>query len=206
MALSTRRKYSPRLPRAQRREQLLDATLALISEHGYGGVSIEAVAREADIAKSVVYEAFGNQGELLLALLEREQERVLEAIAAAVPTPPLEGDPADILAGAIATLLEAVSERPETWRLIVMPADGTPPALRDEVNRHRERLAAQIEPMVEWGAERLGVEPLDAELASHLILSGAEDGVRLTLMHPRRFPPSRIGRFVADFIAAFGRP
>jgi len=206
MAISARRKYSPRLPRAERREQLLDATLRLISEHGYAGVSIEAVAREAEIAKSVVYEAFGNQRELEKALFEREQERVLAAIVAALPKPPLAGDPAEILAGSIRTLLEAVRESPDTWRLVVLPADGTPRPLRDEVLRHRERLVDQIEPMVDWATPDLGLDELDSELAAHAILASCEDAVRLTLTHPRRFPPDRIAAFAANLVAAVGRP
>jgi AcrR family transcriptional regulator len=205
VAVPTRRRYSPRLPREERRDQLLDATLRLIAEHGYVGVSMEAVAREAKIAKTVVYDAFGTKGGLLKALFEREQERVLSAIAAALPTPPLEGDPAAILAESIGTALEAVRRHPDTWRLILLPADGTPPAVRDEVNRHRERLVRQLEPMVDWGTERLGLGHLDAELVAHAIIAGAEDAARLTLTHPRRFPPERIAGFAADLLTAIAK-
>lgn len=167
---------------------------------------MEGVAREADIAKTVVYDAFGNQGELLRALFEREQERALTAIAAAVPTLPLAGEPADILADSLASLLEAVRENPHTWRLILLTADGMPHALREEVDRHRERLLGQIEPMAAWGIERLGLGDLDAELAAHAILDSAENAARLTLMHPRRFTPRRIAGFAADLVAALTPP
>jgi AcrR family transcriptional regulator len=205
MTASPPRKRSPRLPRAERREQLLDAALRLIAERGYGGASMEAVAREADIAKTVVYDAFGDLRGLLQALYEREQERVLSALAAAVPTPPLEGEPAEILAESIRTALEEVRRHPEAWRLILLPADGTPPSLRDEVSRHRERLVRQIEPMAAWGIAELGLGDLDPELAAHAILAGAEDAARLTLTHPRRFPPERIAGFAADLITAITR-
>ena len=202
LAVSTRRRYSQRLPREERRDQLLDATLKLIAEHGFTGVSMEGIAREADIAKTVVYDAFGNQADLLQALFEREQKRVLSAIAAAVPTPPLTGDPGAILATSIRTVLDAVQENPYTWRLILLPADGTPPALRDEVNRHRDRLVGQIEPMAAWGTAQLGLGHLDPELVAHAIIAGAEDAVRLTLTHPRRFPPERIASFAGDLLSA----
>lgn len=204
MAVSTRR-YTPRLPREERREQILDATLRLIADHGFGGVSMEAVAREAEIAKTVVYDAFGDQRGLLGALFEREQERTLKTIADAMPVAPLEGDPAEILSSSIETLLEAVREHPETWRLILLPADGTPPALREEVNRHRERLLGQLEPMTAWGIERLGLGDLDSEMAAQAILGEAENAIRLTLTHPRRFPPRRIAKFAADLLTAVGR-
>jgi AcrR family transcriptional regulator len=193
------------MPRAERREQLLDATLRLIGERGFTGVSMEAVAREADIAKTVVYDAFGNQDGLLRALLDREQERVLHAIADAIPTVPLEGDPAEILAGAIRTVLDAIRANPETWRLILLPADGAPPEMRERINHHRERLVATIEPMAEWGIERLGLGHLDAELVAHMIIGTAEDAGRLTLTQPDRFPPERLAKFSTDLLRAVAR-
>ncbi|MGH2981972.1 MAG: TetR/AcrR family transcriptional regulator [Solirubrobacterales bacterium] len=204
MAVSPRR-YTPRMPREERREQILDATLRLIAENGFGGVSMEAVAREAEIAKTVVYDVFGDQRGLLTELFEREQRRTLETIAAAMPSLPLDGDPAEILASSIEGLLEAVREHPETWRLILLPADGTPPALREEVNRHRDQLLEQLEPMTAWGIERLGLGSLDPEMAAHAILGEAENAIRLTLTHPRRFPPQRIAAFAADLLTAVGR-
>ena len=201
MAVAPRRKYSPRLPREERREQLLDAALSLIAEHGYGGASMEAVARKADISNTVVYDAFGDRHGMLKALLEREQERVLTAIAAAMPTPPLSGDPAVLLAAGFTAVLEAVRDAPDTWRLILLPADGTPPVVRDEVNRHRTRILRQLEPMVAWGAPGLGLGEIDHELAAETILALVESAARLTLTQPRKYPPERIARFSADLLA-----
>jgi AcrR family transcriptional regulator len=200
-----RRGYAPRLPRAERREQLLDAALRLIAGRGFGGVSMEAVAREAEIAKTVVYDAFGNREGLLRALLEREQRRVLEAIADAMPTPPLTGDPAEILARSIQAVLESVRAHPETWRLILLPADSAPPEMRERVNRHRDRLVAQVEPMAAWGVAGLGLGHLDAELVAHMIIGAAEDGARLALTHPDRFPPERLAGFAADLLRGIAR-
>jgi AcrR family transcriptional regulator len=202
MAASPTRKYSPRLPREERREQLLDAALRIIATQGFSGVSMEAVAREADIAKTVVYDAFGNKRELLGAVLEREQERVLSSIAAAMPALPLAGEPAQILADGLEAVLDAVHRHPDTWRLILLPADGTPPSVRAEVERHRDQLLRQMEPLVAWGAERLGFAHLDPELTAHLILGTAENAARLTLTQPRRFPPQRLASFTVDVLAA----
>lgn len=163
---------------------------------------MEGVAREADIAKTVVYDAFGNQQEMLRALLEREQERVVSAIAHAIPTPPLVGNPAEILVAGLTALLEAVRLHPDTWRLIALPADGTPPAMRKEVERYREQLLLQLEPLAAWGTQRLGFGHLDPELTADLILATAENAVRLTLRQPRRFPPQRLAAFAGDILAA----
>jgi len=130
MAKVARRRYSPRRPRAERREQLFDAALRLIDRDGFGALTMEGVAREADLAKTVVYDTFGNREELMRALLEREQERALSSLAAAMPEPPLPEDPREVLTRSLVTLLTAVREHPETWRLILLPPEGTPPVVR----------------------------------------------------------------------------
>ncbi len=204
MAVPSTRRYAPRMPREERREQILDAALHLIAEKGFSGVSMEAVAREVGIAKTVVYDAFANKEELLNALFVREQETTLAQISEVIPRPPLEGEPAEIMAASIHRLLEAVGEHPDTWRLILLPAEGTPPALREEVDRHREALVGQIEPMVAWGLDQLGLGSLDAELAAAGILGAAENAARLSLTHPDRYPPERIAAFAADVLTTIG--
>jgi AcrR family transcriptional regulator len=205
-SVSTRRRYSPRLPREERREQLLDATLAVIARDGYGGVSMEAVAREADIAKTVVYDSFGDRRTLLQALLEREQERALSDLATAMPAPPIDGAPAEILAAALTAWLEAVRRHPDTWRLILMPAEGTPPVVRADVEKARERLLSQMEPLVEWGLRERGLDRVDPELAAQAIVAIAENAARLTLTRARRFPPRRIAEFAGELVSALGQP
>ncbi|HEX8065007.1 MAG TPA: helix-turn-helix domain-containing protein [Thermoleophilaceae bacterium] len=202
---TTRRRYSPRLPREERREQVLDAALRVLAEHGFDGVSMEAVAREADIAKTVVYDAFGGRRELLQALLERERKRALAAVAAAIPGEPVgDRDPVDLLVEGLTRLLEEVRRAPDTWRLILLPADGTPPSMRDDVERSRAAILGRMEPLVTWGLGRLGLEHLDAELATYAIFAGAENAARLTLTRPRRFPPRRIAEFTGELVAALG--
>ena len=66
-----------RMSGAQRREQLLDATKAIVVADGFHAVSIEAVAREAGITRPIVYGHFEDLGGLLEALVERESRRAL---------------------------------------------------------------------------------------------------------------------------------
>lgn len=198
--------YSPRMPREERREQLLDVSLALITKNGFSGLSMEGVAREAGIAKTVVYDTFGEKQLLLLALFGREQRCVYATVAEAVPKFPLEGNPAEILRLSITTALEAVRANPARWRLILLPADGTPVFVRDAVRDHREQLLRQIQPMVEWGVGELGIDGIDTELAAHAILSGAEDAARLTLAQPERFPPERLAAFTAELVSRLASP
>ena len=199
-----RRKYSPRRPREERREQLLDAALHVLDSDGFAGLTIEGIAREADLAKTVVYDTFGNREELLKALLAREQERALGVLAAAMPQPPLADDPREVLTDSLTALLEGVREQPETWRLILLPPEGTPPVVRKTVDRQRARLVRQLEPIVAWGLKRTGAPGLDPELATYALVASIENAIRLTLTQPDRFPPERFAHFAADVVAALG--
>ncbi len=48
-APKARRRYAPRMPPRQRREQLIDEALSVIVQQGYEGVPIEAIARAAGV-------------------------------------------------------------------------------------------------------------------------------------------------------------
>lgn len=202
---AARRKYAPRLPASERREQLLDVALELIAEHGQGGVTMEAVARGADIAKPVVYDLFGNRGELLQALLEREERSALEQLAGVVPELPV-GDPDEILVSAMTGFLAAVAAHPDRWRLILIPVEGTPQLVREHVEQGRRALLAQVERLVSWGLEqRGGPEGLDPELSAHVIIALGEGAARMVLTQPERMTPERLGAFTGRLISAIER-
>ena len=66
-----------------RRDQLADATLAVVADHGLRGLSIAAVARRVGLAPSAIYRHFAGKDARLDAVLERLRERLLGAVAAA---------------------------------------------------------------------------------------------------------------------------
>lgn len=199
------RRYAPRLPPQERREQLLDAALELIAADGYGAVSMEAVARACGVTKPVVYELFANAGELAQALLRREEQRALADLAGAVPA--VDGaDVEAVLAGGLDAFLSAVQANPSRWRLILMPADGTPAVVRDHVARGQETVAARLETLVRWGVDRRsGPADVDAELAAQAIMALAECAARLVLTDPDRYPTERVAGFSRTLFARIAR-
>jgi AcrR family transcriptional regulator len=57
-------------PRNELVEQaVLEATVDLVAEHGYAGLTVEAVAAKAGVAKSTVYRRWPGKDELLIAAL-----------------------------------------------------------------------------------------------------------------------------------------
>ena len=70
-----------RLARADRREALLDAALALVAVDDLDNVSIESVADRAGVSRPLVYKHFANRTEILTALYLREGERLHEDLS-----------------------------------------------------------------------------------------------------------------------------
>jgi len=181
----------------QRRQQLIDAALGVILEHGYRGVSIEAIARAAGVTRPVVYDYFPNLGWLLRAVIEREERYSLAELERVVPENPGEHDPAQMLADGVRRFLDAVLSRPTTWRLILLPLEGTPPIVREHVERNRTRILQRIERFVRWAIDH-GELPrdLDVELAARAVRDLGEEAGRMVLTDPQHYPPDRYARFI----------
>jgi AcrR family transcriptional regulator len=190
------------LPPEQRREQLLDAALSVILEQGYSGVSIEAIAKTAGVTRPVVYDHFPNLGRLLQALIEREEQYALAQLEQVVPDDPGDRDPVHLLASGVRRFLDAVASRPATWRLILLPLEGTPTVVRQHVETNRARIVERIEHLVRWAIER-GKLPtgLDTELIARGVLDLGEQSGRMVLIDPDNYPPERYERFVERVMA-----
>lgn len=193
-----RRRYTPRLPRAERGELILDATRRLVAREGWAGLKMDRVAAEAEIAKSVVYAIFESQEGLQHALMARERER---AFALSARTLAELENAEDLVTGSIAALtrfLDGVAAEPDTWRLVLLPIQGAPPTVAEAILEGRERWRERIEPLVArlLGSENVG--GLDLELVGHFVRGNAEYFARLILEEPDRFTPERIERFGAD--------
>jgi AcrR family transcriptional regulator len=200
-AAQPRRRYAPRLPPEQRREQLIDAALSVILEQGYGGVSMEAVARTAGVTRPVVYDHFPNLGRLLHALIEREEQYAIEQLEEIVPDDPGELDPTELFAGGVRRFLEAVADRPATWRIILLPLDGTPEVVRDHVETNRARTQKRIENLVRVALKQADLRTdLDVELVSHAIRALGEEAGRTLLTDPERYSPDRYAEFVTSLM------
>jgi AcrR family transcriptional regulator len=185
---------TPRLSAEARREQLLDATKAIVAREGFHAVSIEAVAREAGITRPIVYGHFQDLPGLLEALVEREGRRALRQLAAVLPENLGAGDPREQLIAALTGYLEAVEHDPGTWRLVLMPPEGAPQVLQRHVANGREAvlavLASAVQPGI--GPPRPGRESPDPELTARMLSATADEAARLLLTDPQAYPVRRL--------------
>ncbi len=168
---------------AARREQLLDATKAVVADKGFHAVSIEAVARRAGITRPIVYRHFADLPALLDALVERETARALGQLVAFLPSE-LGDDPREGLLATLHGYLQAIESDPVTWRLVLVPPDGAPELLRKRIAAGRAAVVEQLA-----GA---AVGSPDPELTARALSSVADEAARLLLADPERYPPERL--------------
>jgi AcrR family transcriptional regulator len=180
----------------KRREQLIDAALSVIVEQGYEGVSIEAVAKVAGVTRPVIYDHFPNLASLLRALIQREERYALDQLAAVVPSPPHDGDPPELFAAGVRRFLDSVASRPDTWRIILLPPEGTPAIVREQVETNRAHVLERLEQFVHWAIDRSAIpRDLDVEICARAMLRLSEEAGRMVLTDARRFSPERYERF-----------
>jgi len=75
------RAIEPSGERVDRRELILAAALSLLSRHGISGVSIRAVAREANVALGLMHYYFEDKTTLIAAALMRVEEQDIAIVA-----------------------------------------------------------------------------------------------------------------------------
>jgi AcrR family transcriptional regulator len=80
-------KTPPRRTQRERSEattaQLVTAARKLFARDGYGGTSLETVARKCGVTKGALYHHFDDKAELFAAVFEEEERRLCEALTEA---------------------------------------------------------------------------------------------------------------------------
>lgn len=152
-----------RLPREQRRAQILDAATRAFARTGYTATGLDDVAAEAGVTHVILYRHFASKNELYRAVLERARHRLSEAMG-----------PGDFDGGSIGALLAAAAADPDGFRLLFRHA-AREPEFRDVVDElrtsgvdtARRLLPRDIPdgPWREWAAQLTPVVALEAVIA-----------------------------------------
>jgi AcrR family transcriptional regulator len=201
-----RRKYAPRLPRDQRREQLLDAAMTALADCELHELSMEAVAEAAGVGKPVLYTAFGTRSELVDALLHREHQRGLEQVLATMPDDLTILGATNAYAATVKAFLAAALDNPARWRLILTVPDSAPREYRHALRQARSAILLQAELLAKAGiALESHLEGLDPALLGHTMLSFAEMLGRLAVSDPDTYPRERLESYAATAMALLGK-
>jgi AcrR family transcriptional regulator len=205
MAATPRKQaYAPTLPPEQRREQLLDAALAIIDERGVSGVTIERVAKTVGVTRPVVYKQFTDADHILRTLLDRETQRALEQLAPMLPSLADARDPVEVTVHATRAYLQAVAAEPLRWRTILLPVGENPGVVRKRLQDGRAVIRSRLEPLFAWGLQERNVRrDIDVEVLARMAMSLLEEAGRIVLTESDEFPPERLVAFIDAFTAQF---
>lgn len=81
---STTSSGTPRLPAAERRQQLLEVALTVFGRGGFQRTSMNELAEAAGVTKPVLYQHFGSKRELYLEVLREVGGRLVADVAKAI--------------------------------------------------------------------------------------------------------------------------
>jgi AcrR family transcriptional regulator len=186
---------------AHRREQLLDVTKDIVGEQGFHDLSIEAIAKAAGITRPVVYAHFETLDQLLEAMLQREALRALDQLGQVMLRALPEGDDGrrrEALLDALRAYLETIQADPVTWRLVLMPPEGAPNVLRDQVEAGRDSVVTALAQVVGPGLAPERPSP-DPQLTARFLSAISDEAARLLLRDPEQYPIERLLRH-ADWL------
>lgn len=191
--------HATRMPAAERREQLLDATRRVVARGGYTELTMEAIAREAGVTKPVVYSAFANRDDVMTCLLQVEGARVVADIGHAIQKAAqdaIHGAFGEMVTLALERVLQLVLDHPHRYRLILLRVDGAPCEVREAIGEGRRILTARIATIVSTAPLPAGA---DADLLATLLVGIGEHAATLALTEPD-LTPKRLAHSVGELL------
>ncbi|MGH3777592.1 MAG: TetR/AcrR family transcriptional regulator [Pseudonocardiaceae bacterium] len=192
----------------RRRPLILDAALEVYVERGYRGTSMQAVADAAGVTKPVVYECYPNKDELLLALLDREERRLLDAITEALPANLVSDNLEAVLAAGLTAFLAGAGQAPNSWRVVFASGWSSGSVVAARVRRARDMLVGQLRELVRHSMVVAEVDDIDrkAPVVAELIASVAESCARMLVLENHPWTAAELATYVARLLARGVRP
>ena len=178
-----------------RREQLLDVALDVVVAEGFYAATIERVAREAGVTRTLIYSQFGDLPGLVSALVDRETGRAMEGLVDALAPMPEDLGFVEVGETLLRAMVAAVNRAPRSWTILLNPPEGGPPELHERIAAGRALARVHVQELL---TSRLTDEVADPELAAHLHQLLGEELVRLHVRDPERYPLDRMVRQIRD--------
>jgi len=165
-----------------RRPLVLDAALAVWLERGYRGTTMALIAAEAGVSKPVLYDCYLDKDQVLEALINREEERLVSAAQGALPSSLGLDDIEAVMRAAYEAFFTAALDYPASWR-VVFEAQGINGEIADRIVRARAMIAEQLQTMVAhyFDARRTELSARDARLYSENLIALAETNAAMLL-------------------------
>lgn len=134
-------KPNVRMPREQRREQVLDAARASFVAHGYHAAGMDDIAERAGVSKPVLYQHFPGKLDLYVALLDAGIDDLLANIETALRSTT---DNKQRVQATVAAYFDFVDDPQGAYRLVFESDLTNEAAVRERVERVERALAQEI--------------------------------------------------------------
>ncbi len=164
-----------RLPRRERRAQLLDSALGVFVAQGYHAAAMDDIAERAGVSKPVLYQHFPGKLELYLALLDTSCDAIIEGCRAALASTQ---DNKQRVGAAIDAFFEYVAHDAGAFRLVFESDLTNEPAVREQVDRVTAECASQITHVIR---DDTGLSPEAARLLAVSLVGMAQVSARFWL-------------------------
>jgi AcrR family transcriptional regulator len=186
----------------RRRPLILDAALEVYVERGYRGTSMQAVADAAGVTKPVVYECYPNKDELLLALLDREERRLLDAITESLPSNLVSDNVEAVLAAGLTAFLAGAGQAPNSWRVVFDSGWSSGFVVAARVRRVRDMVVGQLCALVRPYMVVAEVEDIErkAPVVAELIATVAESCARMLVLEHYPWTAAELATYVARLL------
>lgn len=134
-----------RLPRDERRAQLLAAALEVFTVAGYHSAAMDEIADRAGVSKPVLYQHFPSKLDLYLAVLDTHIDSLVFAIQRAIQSTT---DNAKRVQATIAAYFDFIEAEGEAFRLLFESDMNVEPAVRERLNRMTYDCAAAVSAVI----------------------------------------------------------
>jgi AcrR family transcriptional regulator len=135
------RRRGARMPRSERRAQLLGAALEVFVAQGYHAAAMDDIAERAGVSKPVLYQHFPGKLELYLALLEQSCDQIISNVRQALTST---HDNKLRVAATIDVFYDYVASESGAFRLVFESDLTSEEAVRELVDRVTNECAALI--------------------------------------------------------------
>jgi AcrR family transcriptional regulator len=171
---------SVRLPRTERRQQLLAAAQEVFVASGYHAAAMDEIATRAGVSKPVLYQHFPGKLELYLALLDASADALVDAIRQALAATQ---DNRLRVEGTVRAYFDYVSDEAGAFRLVFESDLTAEPAVRARVDRVNHACATAVSEVI---AEDTGFDREAAMLLAAGLTGAAQVAARWWLTQDGR--------------------
>ncbi|ASU82702.1 TetR/AcrR family transcriptional regulator [Nocardiopsis gilva YIM 90087] len=190
-APSDARPRGARLPRLQRRKQLLAAAQEVFVAQGYHAAAMDEIAERAGVSKPVLYQHFPGKLELYLALLEQHSESLVEKQREALEST---DDNRQRVTASFQGYFDFVSGEGEAFRLVFESDLRNLPAVREKTEQTLQRCAELIGEVIR---QDTSISDDEANLLSIALVGMAETSARYWISNYGSIPKDAAEKLVA---------